>query len=59
MTKHQKPVARLVSKRRPALSEVREAVNELGRLRNDMAHRPGARPIPDKDIRKAIHQGRR
>jgi hypothetical protein len=59
MTKHKKPVARLVPDREHALSEVREAVNELARLRKEMAHRQGARPIPDKDIRQAIHQGRR
>lgn len=59
MTKHPKPVARLDPKGPPALSEVREAVIELARLRNEMAHRQGARPILDKDIRQAIRQGRR
>ncbi len=59
MPKPQKPVARLVPERRPALREVREAVNELARLRNEMAHRRGARLMADKDIRQAIHQGRR
>jgi hypothetical protein len=59
MTKHQRPVARLIPERRPALSEVREAVNEIARLRNEIARRRGEAPIPDKDIRQAIHQGRR
>jgi prevent-host-death family protein len=59
ITKHQKPVARLVPEGRPALSEVRDAVNELASLRNEMAQRRGARPISDKDIRDAIQKGRR
>jgi hypothetical protein len=58
MTKHQKPVARLVSDRGPALSEVREAVNEFARLRKEMALGSAARQIPDKDIGQAIRQGR-
>ena len=59
ITKHQKPVARLVPEGRPALSAVRDAVNELASLRNEMEHRRGARPISHKDIRDAIHEGRR
>ena len=59
ITKHQKPVARLIPEGRPALSEVREAVNELASLRREMANRPGARPIADKDIRTAVQKGRR
>ena len=59
MTKHEKQVARVVSDRGPALSQLREAIDELARLRNEMAHRRGARPIPDKVIRQAIQQGRR
>jgi prevent-host-death family protein len=59
ITKHQKPVARLVPEGRPALNEVREAVNELASLRNEMASRRGARPLLDKDIREAVQKGRR
>lgn len=59
ITKHQKPVARLVPEGRPALSEVRDAVNELAILRNEMASRRGARPLLDKDIRAAVQKGRR
>jgi prevent-host-death family protein len=58
ITKHQKPVARLVPEGRPALSEMREAVNELRSLRDEMARRRGARPLHDKDIRDAIQKGR-
>jgi prevent-host-death family protein len=59
ITKHQKPVARLVPEGRPALSEIRDAVNELASLRREMAKRPGARRLTDQDIRKAIQKGRR
>ncbi len=59
ITKHQKPVARLVPEGRPALSEVRDAVKELACLRNEMASRKGARPLFDKDIRAAVQKGRR
>ena len=59
ITKHQKPVARLVPEGRPALSEVREAINELASLRDEMVHRRGSRPLLDKDIRDAIQKGRR
>ena len=58
MTKHEKPVARLAPEGRLNLSEVREAVNELARLRKEMAHRRGVRPILRKDIRQAIQHGR-
>ena len=59
ITKHQRPVARLVPEGRPALSEVRDAVRQLASLRAEMAHRRGVRPIPDKDIRAAVRKGRR
>lgn len=59
ITKHQKPVARLIPEGRPALSEVRDAVNDLASLRNEMASRRGARPLPNKDIRDAVQKGRR
>lgn len=59
ITKHQKPIARLVPEGRPALSQIREAVNELASLRNEMANRRGARPLSDRDIREAIQKGRR
>ena len=59
ITKHQKPVARLVPEGRPAISEIRESVNELRNLRDEMASRRGARPLRDKDIQEAIQKGRR
>ncbi len=59
ITKHQKPVARLVPEGRPGISEIRESVDELRSLRHEMASRRGARPLSDKDIREAIRKGRR
>lgn len=59
ITRHQKPVARLVPEGRHALNEIRQAVDELKRLRNDMASRRGARPLRDQEIREAVQKGRR
>jgi len=59
ITRHQKPVARLVPEGRPALGEIRKAVDELKSLRDEMASRRGARPLPDKDVREAIRKSRR
>lgn len=59
ITRHQKPVARLIPEGRPALGEIQEAVDELKTLRAEMASRQGARPLPEKDVRQAIQKGRR
>jgi len=59
ITKHQKPVARLIPEGRPALNEIRDAVKELKTLREEMTNRRGARPLTDKQIRQAIQKGRR
>jgi prevent-host-death family protein len=58
ITKHQKPVARLIPEGRATLSEVRDAVNRLAGLRHEMASRRGARPLQNKDIRDAVQEGR-
>ena len=50
-------VARLVPQSRPALGEVRKAVNELASLRNEIARRRNARPLRDKNIRDTIQKG--
>ncbi|MEO8132102.1 MAG: type II toxin-antitoxin system prevent-host-death family antitoxin, partial [Bryobacteraceae bacterium] len=59
ITKHQKPVARLIPEGRPALGEIRKAVEELRTLRAEIARNRGARPLLDKEIREAIQKGRR
>ena len=58
ITRHERPVARIIPEGRPALSEVRQAVSELQALRQEMAHRRGFKPLTDKEIRDAIAEGR-
>ena len=45
ITKHDKPVARLIPEGRPALSQIREAVAELTSLREELAKRTRARLV--------------
>jgi prevent-host-death family protein len=59
ITRHQKPVARLIPEGRPALGEIREAADELRSLRSELAIRRGSRPLADSEIRQAIQKGRR
>jgi prevent-host-death family protein len=58
ITRHEKPVARMVPEGRPALSEVRRAVNELQAVRREMAQRRGFKPLTESEIRDAIQEGR-
>ena len=58
ITRHEKPVARIVPEGRPALSEIRQAVVELRTLRQEMADRAGFEPLTDKEIRDAVGEGR-
>ena len=58
ITKHEKPVARIIPEGRASLAQVRRAVAELRDLRREMAKRPGFKPITDKEIRDAVRQGR-
>lgn len=58
ITRHEKPVARIIPEGRPALAVVRQAVNELRALRREMAKRRGFKPLADKEIRDAIEDGR-
>ena len=59
ITRHEKPVARIVPEGRPALTQVHQAVCELQSLRREMAQRRGFKPLTDKEIRDAIKSGRR
>ncbi len=59
ITRHDKPVARIIPEGRPALRQVLEAVGELQALRREMAKRRGFKPLTDKEIRDAIEEGRR
>jgi prevent-host-death family protein len=59
ITRHDKPVARLIPEGRPSLDKVRQAVAGMRSLRAEMAQRKGFKPITDKEIRDAINEGRR
>jgi len=59
ITRHDKPVARIIPEGGPRIDEVRQAVAELRSLREGMAKRPGFRAITDREIRDAIRLGRR
>jgi len=58
ITRHDKPVARIVPEGRAALTSVRKAVEEMRALRAEMAKRRGFKPLTDKEIRDAINEGR-
>ena len=58
ITKHDKPVARLIPEGRPALSQIRHAVQELAGLREASAKRRRARALTDGEIRDSIQKGR-
>lgn len=57
ITKHDKPVARIIPEGRP-LARIRQAADNLDALRARMARRPGFKLITDKVIRDAINEGR-
>lgn len=59
ITRHDKPIARMVPEGRPGLAEVRQVVSDLRALRREMAKRRGFKPLTDKEIRNAINEGRR
>ena len=58
ITRHEKPVARMIPEGRSSLREVQEAAAELKALRLQMARRRGFRRVTDKEIREAIEAGR-
>ena len=58
ITRHDKPVARVVPEGRPALNQIRQAVGELHALRREIAKRKGFKPLTDQEIKEAIEQGR-
>ena len=60
VTRHDKPVARIVPAGRPAREEVRAAVEGLRELRQAIAMRRGAQSaLTDEDIKSLIEEGRR
>ena len=58
ITRHEKPVARIIPEGRRSLERVRRAVKELDAIRARMLKRPGFKPLTDKEIKDAINEGR-
>ena len=60
VTRHDKPVARIVPAGRPARQELRAAAEGLRELRRAIAMRRGDQPpVADDDIKSLIEEGRR
>ena len=59
ITRHDKPVARLIPEAGKSLEQVQQAVRGLRQLREEIARRPGFRKLSDKEILSAIRAGRR
>jgi prevent-host-death family protein len=59
ITRHDKPVARIVPEGRKSSESVRRAVEDLRALRQEIAQRKGFKPLTDKEIKDAINEGRR
>lgn len=59
ITRHDKPVARIVPEGRPALRDIRNAVKDLRALREEISASSGFDPLTDEETHQAIHEGRR
>ena len=59
ITRHEKPVARIVPAGRSNLEEIRAAVTGLRELRQSIAARLGKKKITDVQIKSLIQKGRR
>ncbi len=59
ITRHDKPVARIVPEGGKSLDKVRQAVANMRALRAEMAQPKGFKPITDKENSDAINEGRR
>jgi prevent-host-death family protein len=58
ITKHAKPVARIVPEGRPGLEQIRKAVSEMRVVRREMAAKKGFKPLTDREINDAVSRGR-
>jgi prevent-host-death family protein len=58
ITRHEKPVARLIPEGGLNLKRVQEAVAALRANRSAMARRRGFKPLTQREIREAIAAGR-
>ncbi len=60
ITRHEKPVARIVPEGRQNLDQVRQAVSALNQLRREIGGRTKGRgKLSDAEVRSAIEEGRR
>jgi prevent-host-death family protein len=59
ITRHDKPVARIVPEGDASLERVRRAIDSMRETRRRMASRKGFKPITDQEIREAINEGRK
>jgi prevent-host-death family protein len=60
VTRHERPVARMVPADRSSLNHVRAAVTGLRKLRAEIARRQGAEPpLTDAQVKSLIEAGRR
>jgi prevent-host-death family protein len=59
ITRHDKPVARIIPEGRRSSDQVRRAIEDLRRLREEISRRKGFKPLTDKEIKDAINEGRR
>lgn len=58
ITRHDKPVARIVPEGRSSLESIRRAAADLRDLRREMT-RKGFKPLTQREIKSAISEGRR
>ena len=60
ITRHEKPVARIIPEGRRSLTQVRQAVTDLEQLRRQVGTRGRGRSrLADAEVRSAIEEGRR
>ena len=58
ITRHDKPVARIVPEGSNNLEDIRRAVEDLHALRREMTQRKGFKPLTDREIKDLINEGR-
>jgi prevent-host-death family protein len=59
ITRRGKTVARIVPEVERSMERVRQAVEDIRALRQEIAQRKGFKPLTDKEIKDAINEGRR
>ncbi len=59
ITRHERPVARMIPEGRASRAQVQEAVQEMRSLRAEIRGRRGFKPLSDREIKAAIKAGRR